>query len=1261
MQTKISSLMLLMVTICCSLWPAVLRADAVTIQGQHRSISVVPAPGKVVIDGVLDDWDLSGEILSYEFVETAEKRHARTAMMYDQDALYLSVYFRDLTSPLMNMVDGHVDKSRGWDADAFQLRLLNDATIGFPVQMPKDRPVGRDIIMWFFTGKAQPTMSIHTVTINPRLEMVYDWNSAQLFFDADAGLAFRKVADGYILEGRIPWPRLGMPGPPAAGAKLPMTAQWLWGNDNGTKFSTSINDITNIGGGFTYQAVSGWGYAVFEPAGKLARPREELPKTLEVANTQSFTYPLPAARFVSLGIFAKDGQLVRTLLTAEKRAGGQVTEAWDGLNDFGDVLPAGDYTWKALSHTGLTQEWIVSLHNAGNPPWVTPDGTGSWGGDHGVPLDVACSADRVFLLWDYAEAGWNLIGCTPDGKKQWGAACYQNYQAPVSIATDGKVVFVCQQTGITMQDAATGKPVTFPGNQRGVDIDGGGATDIVYRDGHCYVLAKDKIHDLQIDKAQVVRTFPAGDGAKGLALVPNSPFLLTVASGGVVTQLDTRFGSRASRFAAPLVQPFDLTCAPDGQRVFIADRGRTEMTVKVYAYPSGKLLSTVGKPGGRPAIGTFDPHGLFMPGGLAFDARGRLWVTESDQTPKRISVWLPQGKQGTLVTDFFGPSAYSVGLSADPEKPEYVYIHNTRWIVDYDKRTAKIDCTIVRPGWFGPQPAFTGGWMGEIMSIRHVQGRTFLLAGSSVWEMLDDHAAPIYAATWLPSAVDWPVPDHTRADNWAYQCYWSDTNRDGFMQDDEVALVRNQEGIGGRSLNMGDDLAFELGGKRVGLKEWRHGLPIWFQPQEVAAAFTPHLVHWPVRWNPSRTRCYAPETNDGYYTNDMRQNGIACYTADGTKLWRFMAGIGMDLNAPLTKPGQIRGVSRVIGFAETGADKAGEVLGVNGYYGDYNLLNEDGLFVGEFCHDNRRGHVLDQTVLCPEGFGGYLVQHPKTGKVYLMGGDSDGRIWEIHGLDSLQRFHGALIITPRDVEHATKALAEFQAAGGGVNTTFSLKRPAKPVVVDGNLDEWDFSLAAKIDAGPGRGGKAVAAYDDKYLYVAYRVADDSPFVNNGADWPYLFKTGDLVDLLLCTDAAADPQRKAGKGDLRLLFAPYQGKPIVILNQKVADGGPAAPLRFTSPGQTEDYERVVQLTAAVIAVKTTPDGYTLEAAVPLATLGFAPKLRMAYPLDFGILYGDPQGAKTIMRAYWANKNTSIIGDIPTESRIVPQYLGKGQVE
>ncbi len=1211
-----------------------LLAQVVTA-GKHKQLLVVPAPGPVTIDGKLDEWDLSGEILCYDYPETAERRHARLAAMYDKDALYLGAFFKDF-SPMMNLVNPRTDAVRGWDADCLQFRIIGDPSVGYPPDPKTDAVNGAvDCMAWYYTGTDEPSLAVCPVTLRTNGEMKYA--PPAVYIGKDSQLAFRKVENGYYLELRLPWERIHMAGPPAAGSKLGVTVQFLWGNDKGTKFATSVNELT-VGGTFSYQTYRSWGALVFEPAGKLAREREELPKQLEVAKTLAFTYDLPAERHVSLGIFDATGNLVRTLVTNDTRPAGTVTERWDGLNDFGDPLPAGKYTYKALTHTGIGQEFVLSVHNAGTPPWVTADGTGSWGGDHGVPLDVACAGDRVYLLWNAAEAGWHIIGCTLEGKKLWGTWAAQKYSFPNSIATDGKTVYVSQQDGITAQDAATGRPAPFPGDRRGIDIDGGGVTDLAYAPGHLYALAKGKVWDIALPAGTVGKSVVVGD-AKGLAAL-SATGVLTIRADGTVCRVDMAAGTVWPLFNAPLVQPFDLTLSPDGTKVYISDQGRGEMTVKVFSFPAGKPLGTVGKPGGRPAVGTFDPDGLFLPGGLAFDSTGRLWVTEMDATPKRISVWQPEKKGARLVTQYFGASAYAVVGSVDPAQPEHVFVHNTRWIVDYDRKTVVPDATVCRPGYAGPQPEFGSNW--NVIQVRHVNGRTFLFQSSSLWEWKGDYAVPL-----VEFGNDW---------------IWYDLNHDGFIEANEITHGTGPFYNFYWGTIIGPDLAIEeYSGASAFLrpvKEWRDGLPIYATGKELTPLFTGGEAAWTGIWDAGRRRCYKLETNDGYYSNDMRRNGIACYTADGKRQWRFKGGIGMDVgDVPLTRPGEIRGAQKFLGLLDS---PVGELVTVNGYYGNYNMLNEDGLFVSEFSHDNRRGHPLDSTVVCPEGFSGFIFRHPKTHKVYLIGGDSDARVWEITGLDSLRRFSGTLTISAADVDGVVKALADYQQAGGAATTT-ALRRVGKPITVDGNLDEWDMSQAVHIPAGAGRGGVAQAAYDATNLYVAYRVADDSPFTNAGKDWAYLYKTGDLVDLILCTDPNLEAKRPAGKGDLRLLFAPYQGKPVVVLNQKVAAGGPAAPLTFTSPTGTESYERVALLDGATIAVKTTPDGYTLEAAIPLASIGFTPSPNKLYPLDFGILYGDPGGARTILRAYWTNRHTTITGDIPTESRIQPVYLGKAQVE
>jgi len=1232
--------------LACLALPSLLHADGVMTEGRHQYISVVPAPGPVTLDGKLDDWDLSGEILTYENVDFAAKRYARTAMMYDKDYLYVYAYFQDI-HPMHHLVDGRVDADRGWDGDALQLKMNTDPSAGYPIKVKEERPIGRDIQIWYCDapGRNEAQLCIQTLKIGGQKLGYCD---PHIYFGADTGTAFLKQDGGYTLEVRLPWKRLSMPGPPAPGTKLAFTTQHLWANDAGTHYGTSLNDITAPGGGFTYQSAGGWGYLLFEDKGHLARAREELPKPLEMAKNLSFNYALPKAGKVSLGIFNDKGALVRTLLTANDRPAGAIAEKWDGLNDFGEVLPVGHYTFKALTHQGFTQEFITSVLNSGTPPWCTADGTGSWG-QVGTPIDITCLGDRVYLLWGGGEGGNNIQACTLDGKKLWGMTPYLGYVGggANAVLTDGAVLYVAQWNGITKYDCTDGHPLNFFGDKRGIDIPGG-INGLALLNGHLYVLSKGTVLDIELNKGAIVRTLAVGEGATSLKVAPGAAPALLFLRAGALCRLQLDSGAVDNLFPIAMGTPYALAVSPDGKRAYISDIGRLQNDISIFSYPDGKPLGIVGKPGGRPAIGKFDPNGLFRPGQMAFDSKGRLWVAEMDTAPNRFSVWEitdKDGVRGKFVKDFMGPSGLSIATSVDPAQPENVYIENMRWIVDYDKHTAKLDCTFARPGWNGPQPAPV--LSGRATSVVHAKGRTFLFDNSSVWEMLQDHAVPVWAF----------------GPGWV----WSDKNHDGYMQEEE-----KEKDSGGAPTHywgqfLRDDLTMEhntQGGSTISLRPmlgWENDLPVWTKGEALkpTVQFKERALF--SRWNPSMTRCYTLESNSGYGDNDMRRNGIGCYAPDGTRLWRFKAGCGMDFSAPITKPGEVRGAQKLIGFIETGVEHAGEIVGVNGYFGDYNLLNEDGLFVTELCQDYRRGATLSANFIQCENFNGFLFRHPKTKKVYMTGGDIDGRLWEIKGFDNLQRFHGTLEINDKDVLAVTQALADYQKAVGTRSTRFSLQRMATPPALDGSLASWDFSKAVKIEVTPGRGGKAMAAYDDKYLYLAYRVADDSAFVNNGTDPMLMFKTGDLVDVILCTQAGANPHRTVGKGDTRILFAPYQGKPIAVVMQKVADGGPAAPMTYTSSQTPETLQRVAILKNAKIGVKITPDGYMLEAAVPLADINFAPQKGKEYPFDFGILYGDTGGNMTILRAYWTNQDTAINNDTPTESRMQPANLGTAVVE
>ena len=66
----------------------------------------------------------------------------------------------------------------------------------------------------------------------------------------------------------------------------------------------------------------------------------------------------------------------------------------------------------------------------------------------------------------------------------------------------------------------------------------------------------------------------------------------------------------------------------------------------------------------------------------------------------------------------------------------------------------------------------------------------------------------------------------------------------------------------------------------------------------------------------------------------------------------------------------------------------------------------------------------------------------------------------------------------------------------------------------------------------------------------------------------------------------------------------------------------------------------------------------ELSVPLAALGWKPKIGQTYGADLGVLRGS--GGQTTQRVYWSNKATAITADVPSEAELTPRLWGKWKI-
>ena len=618
-------------------------------RGRHKQLYAVPAPGKVVIDGKLDDWDLSGQIEMFVIQATRGTMNAKFAVMYDADAFYIGADVND-PSPMMNMRDPRTDPGRGWDADSCQFRLTTDPKVGYPIldestfkyKGQGDPTETRDDIvhltLWHYTATGEPQLAM-------QLGMTFrePQNAPRGLVPQDqfqAKYLKRPDGTGYSFEYRIPWKTLNAKAPLKGGDVVAGTVQFNYSRPDGQMTAGGAAWAYDLmrEAGFPFQSTKCWGKLVFSKTGNVDRklvlegvpPDRPLPL--------DFTYTLPEDTECTIQLFNEKNENVRILVPQQQRLGGPNTERWDGCDDAGNLLPAGTYKWRGLYHAPVKAEYRFSVHNSGQPPYPTVDGKGGWGADHGQPQTACAFEGGVLLAWDGSEYGWGVIRTDFDGRKQWGC----NFDA-THLATDGVTIFSAGGHGFTksasiqLMTVKEARPIQLGGKDEIAAPAGGDEKSNAVTGLACdgkELFASYKARNL-------VARFNPKDGAvlgtwnvpapERLAVLPEGR-LAVISAGKVLILKD---GQPVATIADKLDEP-TAVAAFEGM-IFVANRGKL-MNVSVFD-ATGKYLRSIGKAGGRPAKGRYDQLGLFMPGGITVDKNGQLWVAEVADAPKRISVW----------------------------------------------------------------------------------------------------------------------------------------------------------------------------------------------------------------------------------------------------------------------------------------------------------------------------------------------------------------------------------------------------------------------------------------------------------------------------------------------------------------------------------------------------------------------------------------------------------------------------------------------
>lgn len=1021
--------------------------------------------------------------------------------------------------------------------------------------------------------------------------------------------------------------------------------------------------------------------------------------TSETLQAATIRYMLDRDGVVSLNITRPDGWVVRQLIVGERQAAGAHEVVWDGRDELGYLLPAGDYQARVLTQQGLTWHYLTSAGNSGTPPWRTPDGTGGWGGNHGQNTAVAVDETGTYLGWSSTEGPPCIVKRTHDGAKGIWHMELGGFEGVLCLATDGRYLYGVNARRLLVIDRDQHRVLASLNIAAEPD---GPVTEVPpeltkfswgFANHQAPPMADPLVWGLAAGNSRVYVSLPwrdlvevfevatAADGKvelkphpeeglsapkpAGLIYDQAGALLVALTGKGQVVRFDLK--TKTSQVVVEgLNLPLGLARAADG--TFYVTEGPPSHQIKKLG-PDGKLIATFGRKGGPAGDNTegceYVPDAFWQPCALAANADGNVWFV--DDSFKRHGLLAPDGR---LLYEGFGVVNYAATCALNPNDPTELF--STMW----SDVTFRID--YARPGVFRPYRRLKVRWGGESLGLdmgfgaqrllSH-NGRTYLWTEKGLCIVEKDRLRPVMF--FIPG-----IPDEGKLGELATKrgaknrgwntdvVMWCDLNGDSAVQSDEVQFVPLPGAKHGPQFfgegTMNDDFSLVTYGYAWKPSEFTAaGAPVYRADAIQVSEKHNQLVDFggggtqPLKMPNGGYIAMATHADPGYPAGQGFWSGrnsgqsFIGMGADWQPLWR----VGRKARQ-IAGPGQIYHHYRSIGQLD-GCAFFGDVEG------SVHVVHQDGFYLQRVLQDGWRTSTVGPDVLGVENFSGSVFHDPKTGRRTLtISSEQATHVFELKGFESIR------VQPPQPVRLEAAPVPREPAPVYHIHRVPSGSKATQDGSVPASGLSWPRDVEPLVVRRAGRPvGEVRMLHDGKTLWVlAHSVihSGDTPDPLQPKSGP--LAAGETIVVLLQGESRSTkdeldalleerPAKVQQSCPFRFAFAnvfqrgltlvsQWQGEPIPgqVGRPDLWDNGPPARLERLTYGDGVCYQLAIPLTWVL-------QGQDLTKPI---------KAR----LDVGLVTRDPATKKSTV-VYWSGRHAAM--NNPTDYGFYPDGWGEAVLE